>query len=239
MPGDERGKLVGPALEDAILDLAPEDLHRVFAVVVTSGTTNCGIVDDLKSVRGEHSRMHHAQQCVVCQNWRTSISYPTGVQTSRACARHGWWMHVDGAYGGAGVFAPSVRKLYKGLACADRWVDLDTSACGFRVSVSASLSKHAFGLLFFVHNVRMCEFSASRWTRTNGSLAASTAAPSCTCLEFTMTWVICATSHCALFANGTLEGAMLLKFLSRVACVHTVIATPPSPAWPTPSTHHT
>lgn len=67
MPGDERGKLVGPALEDAILDLAPEDLHRVFAVVVTSGTTNCGIVDDLKSVRGEHPRMHHAKQCVVCQ----------------------------------------------------------------------------------------------------------------------------------------------------------------------------
>jgi glutamate/tyrosine decarboxylase-like PLP-dependent enzyme len=42
------------------------------------------------------------------------------VQVSETCARHGWWMHVDGAYGGAGIFAPSVRELYSGLEHADR-----------------------------------------------------------------------------------------------------------------------
>ena len=53
VPGDSRGKLGGAALDDTILAMAPEDLQRVFAVVATAGTTNCGVVDDmnLKSVR--------------------------------------------------------------------------------------------------------------------------------------------------------------------------------------------
>jgi glutamate/tyrosine decarboxylase-like PLP-dependent enzyme len=49
--GDERGKLQAAALEEAIAAVPPADLERVFAVVATSGTTNCGIVDDLKAVR--------------------------------------------------------------------------------------------------------------------------------------------------------------------------------------------
>jgi glutamate/tyrosine decarboxylase-like PLP-dependent enzyme len=32
---------------------------------------------------------------------------------------HGWWLHVDGAYGGAGLAAPSVRHLYDGIEHAD------------------------------------------------------------------------------------------------------------------------
>jgi glutamate/tyrosine decarboxylase-like PLP-dependent enzyme len=31
----------------------------------------------------------------------------------------GWWLHVDGAYGGAGLAAPSVRQLYDGIEQAD------------------------------------------------------------------------------------------------------------------------
>jgi glutamate/tyrosine decarboxylase-like PLP-dependent enzyme len=34
----------------------------------------------------------------------------------------GLWFHVDGAYGGAGIFAPSVRHLYDGLELADSLV---------------------------------------------------------------------------------------------------------------------
>ena len=34
----------------------------------------------------------------------------------------GLWFHVDGAYGGAGLFAPSVRELYNGIEHADSFV---------------------------------------------------------------------------------------------------------------------
>jgi aromatic-L-amino-acid/L-tryptophan decarboxylase len=35
---------------------------------------------------------------------------------------HGLWMHVDGAYGGAGLLAPSVRDRYAGIEHADSFV---------------------------------------------------------------------------------------------------------------------
>ncbi|MFL6160843.1 MAG: pyridoxal phosphate-dependent decarboxylase family protein [Jatrophihabitantaceae bacterium] len=34
----------------------------------------------------------------------------------------GWWLHVDGAYGGAGLAAPSVRHLYAGIEHADSFI---------------------------------------------------------------------------------------------------------------------
>lgn len=34
----------------------------------------------------------------------------------------GWWLHVDGAYGGAGLAAPSVRPLYAGVEHADSFI---------------------------------------------------------------------------------------------------------------------
>jgi glutamate/tyrosine decarboxylase-like PLP-dependent enzyme len=38
------------------------------------------------------------------------------------CARLGVWMHVDGAYGGAGLAAPSVRERYRGIERADSFI---------------------------------------------------------------------------------------------------------------------
>src|ERR1700690_1443295 len=35
---------------------------------------------------------------------------------------HGAWLHVDGAYGGAGLFAPSVRRRYDGIEHADSFI---------------------------------------------------------------------------------------------------------------------
>jgi L-2,4-diaminobutyrate decarboxylase len=37
-------------------------------------------------------------------------------------AEHGLWFHVDGAYGGAGLLAPSVRRLYDGIERADSFI---------------------------------------------------------------------------------------------------------------------
>ncbi len=35
---------------------------------------------------------------------------------------HHWWFHVDGAYGGAGIFAPTLRHRYRGLELADSFI---------------------------------------------------------------------------------------------------------------------
>jgi glutamate/tyrosine decarboxylase-like PLP-dependent enzyme len=35
---------------------------------------------------------------------------------------HGWWFHVDGAYGGAALAAPSVRHLFTGVERADSFI---------------------------------------------------------------------------------------------------------------------
>jgi glutamate/tyrosine decarboxylase-like PLP-dependent enzyme len=39
-----------------------------------------------------------------------------------ACTAHGVWMHVDGAYGGAGLAASSVRALFEGVERADSFI---------------------------------------------------------------------------------------------------------------------
>ena len=41
---------------------------------------------------------------------------------SKVCKENGIWLHIDGAYGGAGILAPSVRKLYKGIENADSFI---------------------------------------------------------------------------------------------------------------------
>jgi aromatic-L-amino-acid/L-tryptophan decarboxylase len=38
------------------------------------------------------------------------------------CRELGAWFHVDGAYGGAGLFAPSIRRAYDGIEYADSFV---------------------------------------------------------------------------------------------------------------------
>jgi len=88
---DPQGHLLGPALEHAIAELTPEDRERLFAIVATAGTTNAGVVDDLRGV-------------------------------AAAARRLDTWFHVDGAYGGAGLAAASVRHLFDGVEHADSFI---------------------------------------------------------------------------------------------------------------------
>ena len=41
---------------------------------------------------------------------------------AEVCAEFGIWLHVDGAYGGAGLAAPSIRDLYAGVERADSFI---------------------------------------------------------------------------------------------------------------------
>jgi L-2,4-diaminobutyrate decarboxylase len=55
---------------------------------------------------------------------------------AEVCARHDVWLHIDGAYGGAGLAAPSVRDLFSGVERADsiiidphKWLFAPFDAC--------------------------------------------------------------------------------------------------------------
>jgi glutamate/tyrosine decarboxylase-like PLP-dependent enzyme len=41
---------------------------------------------------------------------------------AEVCTEHGAWLHVDGAYGGAALVAPSVRRLFDGIEHADSFI---------------------------------------------------------------------------------------------------------------------
>lgn len=60
---------------------------------------------------------------VVCTSGTTNAGIVDDLAGVGAFARErGWWFHVDGAYGGAGIFAPSVRAKYTGLEMADSFI---------------------------------------------------------------------------------------------------------------------
>ncbi len=55
---------------------------------------------------------------------------------ARVCGERGMWLHVDGAYGGAGLLAPSVRERFRGIEHADslivdphKWLFAPFDAC--------------------------------------------------------------------------------------------------------------
>ena len=64
---------------------------RVAGVVASAGTTNLGLIDDLRGI-GE------------------------------VCHQRNVWFHVDGAYGGAALAAPSAHGLFDGVELADSFI---------------------------------------------------------------------------------------------------------------------
>ncbi len=60
---------------------------------------------------------------VVCTSGTTNAGIVDDLAGVGAIARdRGWWFHVDGAYGGSGIFAPSIRSKYAGLEQADSFI---------------------------------------------------------------------------------------------------------------------
>jgi L-2,4-diaminobutyrate decarboxylase len=85
---DTEDKFEGRQLRETLDRLTAEDRRRVFAVIATGGTTNAGIIDDLKGI-------------------------------AEVCRAENLWFHVDAAYGGGALAAPSVRHLFDGIEQAD------------------------------------------------------------------------------------------------------------------------
>jgi glutamate/tyrosine decarboxylase-like PLP-dependent enzyme len=60
---------------------------------------------------------------VICTSGTTNAGIVDDLAGVGAIARQrGWWFHVDGAYGGPGLFAPSVRSRYDGIELADSFI---------------------------------------------------------------------------------------------------------------------
>ncbi|MEL0162383.1 MAG: pyridoxal-dependent decarboxylase [Halieaceae bacterium] len=60
---------------------------------------------------------------VACTAGTTNLGIIDDMQgISDACGEHGVWLHVDGAYGGAALAAPSARPLFDGIEKADSFI---------------------------------------------------------------------------------------------------------------------
>ena len=60
---------------------------------------------------------------MVCTSGTTNAGIIDDLAGVGALARErGWWFHVDGAYGGSGIFARSLRPKYAGLEQADSFI---------------------------------------------------------------------------------------------------------------------
>jgi len=88
--------------------------------------------DDRGRLTGEAIRTHLASLdvevadgifAVVATAGTTNLGVVDDIAGIAAVARErGWWLHVDGAYGGAGLAAPTVRPLFDGIEHADSFI---------------------------------------------------------------------------------------------------------------------
>ena len=60
---------------------------------------------------------------MVCTSGTTNAGIIDALAGVGALARErGWWFHIDGAYGGSGIFARSLRPKYDGIEQADSFI---------------------------------------------------------------------------------------------------------------------
>jgi aromatic-L-amino-acid decarboxylase len=100
---------------------------------------------------------------IVATSGTTNAGIVDDLAGAAAVAReHNLWFHVDGAYGGAGLFAPSVRSKYDGIEHADsfivdphKWLfaPFDCAALLYRnPSVARSVHKQDASYLDVIHD---------------------------------------------------------------------------------------
>ena len=100
---------------------------------------------------------------IVATSGTTNAGIIDDLAGAAAVAReHSLWFHVDGAYGGAGLFAPSVRDRYEGIEHADsfimdphKWLfaPFDCAALLYRnPSVARSVHKQDASYLDVIHD---------------------------------------------------------------------------------------
>ena len=92
---------------DALIVDTPD--HRLTAEAVQAAIDAAGDLSDVAAV--------------VCTSGTTNAGIIDDLAGVGSIARQrGWWFHVDGAYGGSGIFAPSLKAKYAGLELADSFI---------------------------------------------------------------------------------------------------------------------
>lgn len=92
---------------DALIVDTPD--HRLTADAVNAALADAGDLSDVAAV--------------VCTSGTTNAGIVDDLAGVGSIARErGWWFHVDGAYGGSGIFAASIRDKYAGLELADSFI---------------------------------------------------------------------------------------------------------------------
>ena len=137
VPGDELGRLTGLALRAALdADSAGGDSAGGDSAGPAGGDSAGGDADsadaDADAARaaaasngpaglsGEHGRRVFA---VVASAGTTNAGIIDDLATTAdECERDGIWLHIDGAYGGAGLAAPSARPRFVGIERADSFI---------------------------------------------------------------------------------------------------------------------
>ena len=95
-------------LEMGALVVATPD-HRLTAAAVNAALDDDPDVSDVAAV--------------VCTSGTTNAGIIDDLAGVGAIAKQrGWWFHVDGAYGGSGIFARSLRDKYNGIEQADSFI---------------------------------------------------------------------------------------------------------------------
>ncbi len=95
-------------LEMGALVVATPD-HRLTAAAVNAALDDDPNVSDVAAV--------------VCTSGTTNAGIIDDLAGVGAIAnQRGWWFHVDGAYGGSGIFARSLRDKYDGIEQADSFI---------------------------------------------------------------------------------------------------------------------
>jgi glutamate/tyrosine decarboxylase-like PLP-dependent enzyme len=110
---------------------ATDNAHSsVVSMVAVMDAEVCGVhVDDKLRLTGAELRRtleEHGPEsffAVVATSGTTNFGVVDDLQSvAEVCREFGLWLHVDGAYGGAGLAAPSVRHLFAGIEHADSFI---------------------------------------------------------------------------------------------------------------------
>ncbi len=94
VPGDERGRLTGEALRSALAESEAADPRALDGLFAVVATAGTTNLGTIDDLAG----------------------------VADVAAERGLWLHVDGAYGGAALAAPSVRHRFAGIERADSFI---------------------------------------------------------------------------------------------------------------------
>ncbi len=110
---------------------ATDNAHSsVVSMAAVMDAEVCGVrVDDKLRLTGAELRRtleEHGPEtffAVVATSGTTNLGVVDDLESvAEVCREYGLWLHVDGAYGGAGLAAPSVRHLFNGIEHADSFI---------------------------------------------------------------------------------------------------------------------